>query len=95
MVFLLVVHSKCRFWTLCLLHFEKLGYSPDFFTLLSYLNVFPMNSDATELINKLNFLEDEDQDTAPAMTTNPFDEPDGDLQSYPLNPFGYPEEEGG
>lgn len=47
----------------------------------------------TELINKLNFLEDEDQDAAPAMTTNPFDEPDGDLQSYPLNPFGDPEEE--
>uniref|UniRef100_A0A3Q2QJA2 EH domain binding protein 1 n=1 Tax=Fundulus heteroclitus TaxID=8078 RepID=A0A3Q2QJA2_FUNHE len=47
----------------------------------------------TELINKLNFLEDEDQDSAPAMTSNPFDETDGDLQSYPLNPFGDPDEE--
>uniref|UniRef100_A0A1A8AME6 EH domain binding protein 1 n=1 Tax=Nothobranchius furzeri TaxID=105023 RepID=A0A1A8AME6_NOTFU len=46
-----------------------------------------------ELINKLNFLEDEDQETAPAMSMNPFDEPDGDLQSYPLNPFGDPDEE--
>ncbi|KAM4599880.1 EH domain-binding protein 1 isoform 2-T4 [Fundulus diaphanus] len=46
-----------------------------------------------ELINKLNFLEDEDQDSAPAMTTNPFDETDVDLQSYPLNPFGDPDEE--
>uniref|UniRef100_A0A8C6Q2M3 EH domain binding protein 1 n=1 Tax=Nothobranchius furzeri TaxID=105023 RepID=A0A8C6Q2M3_NOTFU len=45
-----------------------------------------------ELINKLNFLEDEDQETAPAMSMNPFDEPDGDLQSYPLNPFGDPDE---
>ncbi|KAM4730390.1 EH domain-binding protein 1 isoform 2-T4 [Anableps anableps] len=46
-----------------------------------------------ELINKLNFLEDEDQDSAPSMTTNPFDESDGDLQPYPLNPFGDPDEE--
>uniref|UniRef100_A0A1A8N265 EH domain binding protein 1 n=1 Tax=Nothobranchius pienaari TaxID=704102 RepID=A0A1A8N265_9TELE len=46
-----------------------------------------------ELINKLNFMEDEDQETAPAMSMNPFDEPDGDLQSYPLNPFGDPDEE--
>uniref|UniRef100_A0A1A8KHL9 EH domain binding protein 1 n=2 Tax=Nothobranchius kuhntae TaxID=321403 RepID=A0A1A8KHL9_NOTKU len=46
-----------------------------------------------ELINKLNFLEDEDQETAPAMSMNPFDEPDDDLQSYPLNPFGDPDEE--
>uniref|UniRef100_A0A1A7WJZ8 EH domain binding protein 1 n=1 Tax=Iconisemion striatum TaxID=60296 RepID=A0A1A7WJZ8_9TELE len=46
-----------------------------------------------ELINKLNFLEDEDQETAPAMSMNPFDEPDGDLQSYPLNPFGDPDDE--
>ncbi|XP_047206647.1 EH domain-binding protein 1 isoform X7 [Girardinichthys multiradiatus] len=42
----------------------------------------------TELINKLNFLEDEDQDTSPAMTSNPFDDPDGGLQPYPFNPFG-------
>ncbi|MEQ2158705.1 EH domain-binding protein 1 [Goodea atripinnis] len=47
----------------------------------------------TELINKLNFLEDEDQDTSPAMTSNPFDDPDGDLQPYPFNPFGEPDEE--
>uniref|UniRef100_A0A1A8G6D3 EH domain binding protein 1 n=1 Tax=Nothobranchius korthausae TaxID=1143690 RepID=A0A1A8G6D3_9TELE len=46
-----------------------------------------------ELINKLNFLEDEDQETSPAMSLNPFDEPDGDLQSYPLNPFGDPDDE--
>ncbi|MED6273158.1 hypothetical protein CHARACLAT_003833, partial [Characodon lateralis] len=47
----------------------------------------------TELINKLNFLEDEDQDTSPAMTSKPFDDPDGDLQPYPFNPFGEPDEE--
>ncbi|XP_038163358.1 EH domain-binding protein 1 isoform X3 [Cyprinodon tularosa] len=46
-----------------------------------------------ELINKLNFLEDEDQDAVPAMTTNPFDEPNTDLQSFHLNPFGDPDEE--
>uniref|UniRef100_A0A3Q0S1Q3 EH domain binding protein 1 n=1 Tax=Amphilophus citrinellus TaxID=61819 RepID=A0A3Q0S1Q3_AMPCI len=48
----------------------------------------------TELINKLNFLEDEDQDTAPAMSTNPFDEPDVDLHPNHLNPFDDPDEEG-
>lgn len=48
----------------------------------------------TELINKLNFLEDEDQDTAPAMSANPFDEPDDDLHSNHHNPFGDPDEEG-
>ncbi|XP_030603633.1 EH domain-binding protein 1 isoform X5 [Archocentrus centrarchus] len=47
----------------------------------------------TELINKLNFLEDEDQDTAPAMSTNPFDEPDVDLHPNHLNPFDDPDEE--
>ncbi|XP_027862287.1 EH domain-binding protein 1 isoform X5 [Xiphophorus couchianus] len=47
----------------------------------------------TELINKLNFLEDEDQVSAPTMMNNPFDEPDGDLHPYPLNPFGDPGEE--
>ncbi|XP_037829298.1 EH domain-binding protein 1 isoform X5 [Kryptolebias marmoratus] len=47
----------------------------------------------TELINKLNFLEDEDQETGPAMNTNPFDEPDDDHQSYSLNPFCNPYEE--
>ncbi|XP_027862288.1 EH domain-binding protein 1 isoform X6 [Xiphophorus couchianus] len=46
-----------------------------------------------ELINKLNFLEDEDQVSAPTMMNNPFDEPDGDLHPYPLNPFGDPGEE--
>ncbi|XP_067466823.1 EH domain-binding protein 1 isoform X4 [Thunnus thynnus] len=48
----------------------------------------------TELINKLNFLEDEDQDTPPAMSTNPFDEPDDHLHDpNNLNPFGDPDEE--
>ncbi|XP_050932423.1 EH domain-binding protein 1 isoform X2 [Lates calcarifer] len=47
----------------------------------------------TELINKLNFLEDEDQETPPSMSTNPFDEPDDDLHSNHLNPFGDPDEE--
>uniref|UniRef100_A0A3B4XCI3 EH domain binding protein 1 n=1 Tax=Seriola lalandi dorsalis TaxID=1841481 RepID=A0A3B4XCI3_SERLL len=47
----------------------------------------------TELINKLNFLEDEDQETLPAMSTNPFDEPDDDLHPNHLNPFGDPDEE--
>ncbi|XP_061767309.1 EH domain-binding protein 1 isoform X2 [Nerophis ophidion] len=42
-----------------------------------------------ELINKLNFLEDEDRETDPAMCSNPFDEP-GDNH---LNPFGEPGEE--
>ncbi|XP_023281073.1 EH domain-binding protein 1 isoform X3 [Seriola lalandi dorsalis] len=46
-----------------------------------------------ELINKLNFLEDEDQETLPAMSTNPFDEPDDDLHPNHLNPFGDPDEE--
>ncbi|XP_043992375.1 EH domain-binding protein 1 isoform X6 [Gambusia affinis] len=46
-----------------------------------------------ELINKLNFLEDEDQDSTPTMMNNPFDEPDGDFHPYPLNPFGDPDEE--
>ncbi|XP_067466825.1 EH domain-binding protein 1 isoform X5 [Thunnus thynnus] len=47
-----------------------------------------------ELINKLNFLEDEDQDTPPAMSTNPFDEPDDHLHDpNNLNPFGDPDEE--
>lgn len=50
---------------------------------------------ATELINKLNFMEDEDQERAPAMNTNPFDDPDDDLhEPNHLNPFGDPDEEG-
>uniref|UniRef100_A0A8C8DML5 EH domain binding protein 1 n=1 Tax=Oryzias sinensis TaxID=183150 RepID=A0A8C8DML5_9TELE len=48
----------------------------------------------TELINKLNFLEDEDRESAPAMSSNPFDETDDDLQTNHLNPFGDPDEEG-
>ncbi|XP_020776711.2 EH domain-binding protein 1 [Boleophthalmus pectinirostris] len=48
----------------------------------------------TELINKLNFLEDEDPDAPPTMSTNPFDDPEDDLQDpNHLNPFGEPEEE--
>lgn len=47
----------------------------------------------TELINKLNFLEDEDQDAPPAMSTNPFDDPDDDLHPNHLNPFGDPDED--
>ncbi|XP_028983680.1 EH domain-binding protein 1 isoform X3 [Betta splendens] len=46
-----------------------------------------------ELINKLNFLEDEDQETPPVMSSNPFDEPDGDLHPNHLNPFDDPDEE--
>ncbi|XP_053188857.1 EH domain-binding protein 1 isoform X2 [Scomber japonicus] len=48
----------------------------------------------TELINKLNFLEDPDQDTPLAMSSNPFDEPDDHLHDPDdLNPFGDPDEE--
>ncbi|XP_036402374.1 EH domain-binding protein 1 isoform X2 [Megalops cyprinoides] len=43
----------------------------------------------TELINKLNFLEEDDQE-APGMSTNPFEDPD---DSNELNPFGDPDEE--
>ncbi|XP_051276251.1 EH domain-binding protein 1 isoform X5 [Dicentrarchus labrax] len=46
-----------------------------------------------ELINKLNFLEDEDQEVPPAMGSNPFDDPDDDLHPNHLNPFGDPDEE--
>ncbi|XP_049927665.1 EH domain-binding protein 1 isoform X4 [Epinephelus moara] len=46
-----------------------------------------------ELINKLNFLEDEDQEASPAMGSNPFDDPDDDLHPNHLNPFGDPDEE--
>lgn len=48
----------------------------------------------TELINKLNFLEDEDQETPPVMSASPFDEPDGDLHPNHRNPFGDPDEDG-
>ncbi|KAF7659850.1 hypothetical protein LDENG_00291400 [Lucifuga dentata] len=48
----------------------------------------------TELINKLNFMEDEDQETPPAVGGNPFEEPDDDLHDpNHLNPFGDPDEE--
>ncbi|XP_035460928.2 EH domain-binding protein 1 isoform X3 [Scophthalmus maximus] len=46
-----------------------------------------------ELISKLNFLEDEDQEAPPAMSTNPFDEPDDDLHPNHLNPFGDPDDD--
>ncbi|XP_077351214.1 EH domain-binding protein 1 isoform X2 [Festucalex cinctus] len=47
-----------------------------------------------ELINKLNFLEDEDRETTPAMLTNPFDEPEDHLpEANHLNPFGEPDED--
>ncbi|XP_067369221.1 EH domain-binding protein 1 isoform X3 [Channa argus] len=46
-----------------------------------------------ELINKLNFLEDEDQETPPVMSANPFDDPDGDIHPNNINPFGDPDEE--
>lgn len=49
---------------------------------------------ALELINKLNFLEDKDQEASPAMSTNPFDEPDDSLHPNHFNPFGYPDVEG-
>lgn len=55
---------------------------------------FVLDFVATELINKLNFLEDEDQDVPPAMSMNPFDEPEDDLHPNHLNPFGDPDEEG-
>jgi len=55
---------------------------------------FFLVSMATELINKLNFLEDEDQESAPGMSCNPFDDPDDDLHPNHLNPFGDPDEEG-
>lgn len=49
---------------------------------------------ALELINKLNFLEDKDQEASPAMSTNPFDEPDDSLHPNHFNPFGDPDVEG-
>ncbi|XP_061141131.1 EH domain-binding protein 1 isoform X2 [Syngnathus typhle] len=48
----------------------------------------------TELINKLNFLEDVDRETHPAMLANPFDEPEDHLpEANHLNPFGNPDED--
>ncbi|KAM8852852.1 EH domain-binding protein 1 isoform 4-T4 [Synchiropus picturatus] len=47
-----------------------------------------------ELINKLNFLEDEEQEPLPAMSSNPFLEREDHLEgSNHLNPFGDPDEE--
>uniref|UniRef100_H3CWU6 EH domain binding protein 1 n=2 Tax=Tetraodon nigroviridis TaxID=99883 RepID=H3CWU6_TETNG len=46
-----------------------------------------------ELINKLNFLEDKDQEASPAMSTNPFDEPDDSLHPNHFNPFEDPDME--
>ncbi|XP_053731708.1 EH domain-binding protein 1 isoform X2 [Synchiropus splendidus] len=47
-----------------------------------------------ELINKLNFLEDEEQEPLPAMSSNPFLEREDHLDgSNHLNPFGDPDEE--
>uniref|UniRef100_A0A3Q1AMR4 EH domain binding protein 1 n=1 Tax=Amphiprion ocellaris TaxID=80972 RepID=A0A3Q1AMR4_AMPOC len=47
----------------------------------------------TELINKLNFLEDEDQEKPPTMSNNPFDDPEDDLHPNHLNPFSDSDEE--
>lgn len=55
---------------------------------------FVLDFVATELINKLNFLEDEDQEAPLAMSTNPFDDPEDDLHPNHLNPFGDPDDEG-
>lgn len=61
---------------------------------IKHVNDFILDFVATELINKLNFLEDEDRDAPPSMSTNPFDEPDDDIHPNHLNPFGDPDEEG-
>ncbi len=64
-----------------------------FITVVRVYN-FVLDSVATELINKLNFLEDEDQEAPSAMSTNPFDDPEDDLHPNHLNPFDDPDEEG-
>lgn len=46
--------------------------------------------DCLELISKLNFLDQEDQDQS-NMSSNPFDEPNDLVE---LNPFGDPDEDG-
>ncbi|XP_056903405.1 EH domain-binding protein 1 isoform X7 [Takifugu flavidus] len=46
-----------------------------------------------ELINKLNFLDDKDQDSSAVMSTNPFDEPDDSIHPNHFNPFGDPDVE--
>lgn len=49
-----------------------------------------MDVDGLELISKLNFLDQEDQDQS-NMSSNPFDEPNDPAD---LNPFGDPDEDG-
>lgn len=49
-----------------------------------------MDIDGLELISKLNFLDQEDQDQS-NMSSNPFDEPNDPVD---LNPFGDPDEDG-
>lgn len=49
-----------------------------------------MDIDGLELISKLNFLDQEDQDQS-NMISNPFDEPNDPVD---LNPFGDPDEDG-
>ena len=49
---------------------------------------------ATELINKLNFLDDEDQEVPPALCSNPFEDLDDDLHPNHLNPFDDPDDTG-
>lgn len=49
-----------------------------------------MDVDGLELISKLNFLDQEDQDQS-NMSSNPFDEPNDPVD---LNPFGDPDEDG-
>ncbi|XP_077468634.1 EH domain-binding protein 1 isoform X1 [Stigmatopora argus] len=47
-----------------------------------------------ELINKLNFLEDKDNETHPAMLANPFEEPEDHFpEANHLNPFDDPDED--
>lgn len=65
-----------------------------FFIIVVRVYDFVSDFVATELINKLNFLEDEDQEAPTAMSTNPFDEPDDDIRPNHFNPFGDPDEEG-
>ena len=55
---------------------------------------------ATELISKLNFLE-EDQDTPPALCSNPFEDPADDVDDAShlehtnhFNPFGDDDDDG-
>lgn len=62
------------------------------------LCVFLRTLRPAELINKLNFLEDEDQEMAPTASINPFEETDNHddhgIHANNLNPFDDPDEEG-